>query len=307
MNPSSSHSDTHAETVGHAEQRNEISSTSRIFENSSFSDSGNATGYEYGSVSCIDLIQRITNNCMCFECFNRRSGEPETELCTGPQVRWDGAQSDESYLVPKFFEPIQASTPLERSFSKNPFGGESILVTPACNSWDTADASILEESSLCPLVMDSDHDLSVDTESEIAHTFQEDQSNHVLVNVQTDVGKNETVIGCSTSESSHAIIKSSSRRNKGRQRNEFDETPNCSICGRISSGTHYSAIACEGCKAFFRRIVTKKRYYQCKNNESCMVELTHRRSCCKSCRFGKCIEAGMKPEACYKHVGAKVL
>ncbi|KJH40251.1 zinc finger, C4 type [Dictyocaulus viviparus] len=49
---------------------------------------------------------------------------------------------------------------------------------------------------------------------------------------------------------------------------------------------HYGAVVCVGCKGFFRRALMKADQLECSR--------TH----CRSCRFQRCREVGMKPEAC---------
>src|SRR5438105_388680 len=77
----------------------------------------------------------------------------------------------------------------------------------------------------------------------------------------------------------------------------------CLICGDFGSGKHYGAIqACNGCKGFFRRCIKSKRFFiheVCRFNNNCNVALGSRREC-RSCRYRKCIQFGMKPEAVKK-------
>lgn len=78
----------------------------------------------------------------------------------------------------------------------------------------------------------------------------------------------------------------------------------CLVCGDSSSGRHYGAFTCEGCKGFFRRIVfnNKQNDYLCVNDTNdCLISNdNYRRKCCKSCRFRKCLTIGMRPELCLK-------
>ena len=38
----------------------------------------------------------------------------------------------------------------------------------------------------------------------------------------------------------------------------------CLVCGDRASGYHYNALACDGCKGFFRRSITKNSKHSCK-------------------------------------------
>ena len=61
----------------------------------------------------------------------------------------------------------------------------------------------------------------------------------------------------------------------------------CLVCGDRASGYHYNALACEGCKGFFRRSITKNQSYVCKySGDSCEIDMYMRRKC-QSCRYVK--------------------
>uniref|UniRef100_A0A915EE95 Uncharacterized protein n=1 Tax=Ditylenchus dipsaci TaxID=166011 RepID=A0A915EE95_9BILA len=70
---------------------------------------------------------------------------------------------------------------------------------------------------------------------------------------------------------------------------------NCSICFAKADGLHYGAISCRSCNAFFRRAVTFKQKFACRKGGNC--DLKSVRCACRACRFGKCLQAGMSPEA----------
>lgn len=73
----------------------------------------------------------------------------------------------------------------------------------------------------------------------------------------------------------------------------------CQVCGDKSTGRHYNAFTCEGCKGFFRRSVMKGMKYACKsNNDNCPVDASNRRKCCRSCRLRRCLKIGMNPDIC---------
>ncbi|KAI1730267.1 UDP-glucoronosyl and UDP-glucosyl transferase domain-containing protein [Ditylenchus destructor] len=69
----------------------------------------------------------------------------------------------------------------------------------------------------------------------------------------------------------------------------------CLICGDKASGYHYGVMSCEGCKGFFRRSIQKNMTYECHKSKLCNVDRVTRNRC-QSCRFEKCLQAGMNPE-----------
>ncbi|CAL8094939.1 unnamed protein product [Calicophoron daubneyi] len=70
-------------------------------------------------------------------------------------------------------------------------------------------------------------------------------------------------------------------------------TKRCSVCGDAAVGFNFGAVACESCKAFFRRTATKSRVAPCLFNEQCKVDVATRRFC-SHCRLRKCFSVGMK-------------
>ncbi|CAI4227400.1 unnamed protein product [Auanema sp. JU1783] len=70
----------------------------------------------------------------------------------------------------------------------------------------------------------------------------------------------------------------------------------CVVCGDKAIGKHYGAVACNGCKGFFRRSVWQNLQYTCRFNKQCNIDKDHRNAC-RYCRFQKCLADGMKPEA----------
>uniref|UniRef100_T1JI75 Ultraspiracle n=1 Tax=Strigamia maritima TaxID=126957 RepID=T1JI75_STRMM len=70
----------------------------------------------------------------------------------------------------------------------------------------------------------------------------------------------------------------------------------CAICGDKSTGKHYGAASCDGCKGFFRRSVRKKHNYACRLNKNCIID-KDKRNQCRFCRLRKCERVGMKREA----------
>jgi hypothetical protein len=75
-------------------------------------------------------------------------------------------------------------------------------------------------------------------------------------------------------------------------------TGNCLICGDRSTGKHYGAESCDGCKGFFRRSVRKNHQYSCRFQRTCEID-RDKRNQCRYCRLKKCFRAGMKKEGKY--------
>ncbi|UMM41437.1 hypothetical protein L5515_017702 [Caenorhabditis briggsae] len=69
----------------------------------------------------------------------------------------------------------------------------------------------------------------------------------------------------------------------------------CHICSDVATGRHYGAIACNGCKGFFRRTVRRNYDYHCRFESKCDID-KHNRAVCRYCRFIKCIASGMRDD-----------
>uniref|UniRef100_A0A914UYP4 Uncharacterized protein n=1 Tax=Plectus sambesii TaxID=2011161 RepID=A0A914UYP4_9BILA len=70
----------------------------------------------------------------------------------------------------------------------------------------------------------------------------------------------------------------------------------CRVCGDVANCKHYGVNACNGCKGFFRRSVTRNSIYKCRRDGSCQIAKEQRNSC-RACRLQQCIDAGMNPRA----------
>ncbi|CAJ0959207.1 unnamed protein product, partial [Mesorhabditis belari] len=71
----------------------------------------------------------------------------------------------------------------------------------------------------------------------------------------------------------------------------------CAVCGDSPAKVHYGVLACFGCKGFFRRAVKDGRNkYICRYDRQCAVNKYERNSC-RYCRFRKCLQVGMNPDA----------
>ncbi|BFZ11871.1 hypothetical protein BsWGS_14910 [Bradybaena similaris] len=71
----------------------------------------------------------------------------------------------------------------------------------------------------------------------------------------------------------------------------------CRVCSAPSSGFHFGALTCEGCKGFFRRMVKERDSYsyKCSRDGNCEVNALTR-NMCKACRYNKCLHIGMSVE-----------
>ncbi|EGT58989.1 hypothetical protein CAEBREN_18264 [Caenorhabditis brenneri] len=70
----------------------------------------------------------------------------------------------------------------------------------------------------------------------------------------------------------------------------------CLICCEVADGHHFGAAACRACAAFFRRTVQLNKIHECPKNNQCFI-LSNVRNMCRSCRYDKCIDVGMKRSA----------
>uniref|UniRef100_A0A914DWL0 Uncharacterized protein n=1 Tax=Acrobeloides nanus TaxID=290746 RepID=A0A914DWL0_9BILA len=95
-----------------------------------------------------------------------------------------------------------------------------------------------------------------------------------------------------------ANIKQQNIENDATPPPQLDEetTTICSVCNDEASGRHYGVVACFGCKGFFRRTVRSNKVYTCRYEERCQIDKAGR-NICRSCRFRKCLEVGMEPDA----------
>ncbi|CAG2118355.1 unnamed protein product, partial [Medioppia subpectinata] len=78
----------------------------------------------------------------------------------------------------------------------------------------------------------------------------------------------------------------------------------CVVCGDRANGYNFNVIACESCKAFFRRNALRKKDFKCPFNGNCKIDAITRKFCQK-CRLQKCFNSGMKKvstHALYIHV-----
>ncbi|GMR46773.1 hypothetical protein PMAYCL1PPCAC_16968, partial [Pristionchus mayeri] len=66
----------------------------------------------------------------------------------------------------------------------------------------------------------------------------------------------------------------------------------CRVCDDTATGFHFNVECCNGCKTFFRRVITENRTYSCKAYGNCEID-KDRRCSCRCCRYNKCLRVGM--------------
>jgi hypothetical protein len=103
----------------------------------------------------------------------------------------------------------------------------------------------------------------------------------------------------------------------------------CQVCKAPSSGIHFGAITCEGCKVckrnklnvflfsiyllngllhkknskgFFRRSIKERapERYRCMENGNCQINAATR-NMCRFCRFQLCVKAGMSSQSMFQN------
>ncbi|XP_071535943.1 uncharacterized protein [Panulirus ornatus] len=89
--------------------------------------------------------------------------------------------------------------------------------------------------------------------------------------------------------------KRSQKRQKKEAKEKAKEEKRCGVCGDTARSMHFGGMACDSCKAFFRRSVQSGAYksFQCPDNKTCPISKQNRKVC-QYCRFKKSQENGME-------------
>ena len=64
--------------------------------------------------------------------------------------------------------------------------------------------------------------------------------------------------------------------------NSYSSGPKiCGVCGDVAKSMHFGGMACDSCKAFFRRSVQGKSYgeFKCAADQQCVISKTNRKNC----------------------------
>ncbi|CAF4383161.1 unnamed protein product, partial [Adineta steineri] len=70
----------------------------------------------------------------------------------------------------------------------------------------------------------------------------------------------------------------------------------CVVCESSATGYNFGAIACESCKAFFRRHAREEpTTLHCNDKNDCKITSETRRNC-SACRLAKCFSSGMQSD-----------
>ncbi|EGT30927.1 hypothetical protein CAEBREN_18082 [Caenorhabditis brenneri] len=71
-------------------------------------------------------------------------------------------------------------------------------------------------------------------------------------------------------------------------------TKSCQVCGQKAHGSHFGAVTCRACAAFFRRVAAGANFViKCQKGGGKCEIISNGRSCCKKCRLKKCKDVGM--------------
>jgi hypothetical protein len=73
----------------------------------------------------------------------------------------------------------------------------------------------------------------------------------------------------------------------------------CLVCNSPEASAHFGTVSCLACAAFFRRTVSLNITFRCAAQKECRISY-ELRMICRSCRFQKCLDAGMKPQCVQK-------
>lgn len=72
------------------------------------------------------------------------------------------------------------------------------------------------------------------------------------------------------------------------------DSRNCLICTVPITEKHLGIAACRACAAFFKRAEIAGKRFICRQGEGKCVFIKHEKFMCRSCRYAKCVEVGMR-------------
>eukprot|EP00080_Pristionchus_pacificus_P021852 PDM81872.1 nhr-3 [Pristionchus pacificus] len=153
----------------------------------------------------------------------------------------------------------------------------------------------MDVSSALPLLSQQNHLVAQPMQTSAPLFF-----NQLMADTSTNPFMFAAFMGCGTSPPQpytiETLLKAHASPSSKPQGQQEDDGSICSVCRDEASGRHYGVVACFGCKGFFRRTVRAGKTYHCRYDQKCRIDKTGR-NVCRACRFKKCLEVGMEPDA----------
>ncbi|KAI6220388.1 VDR-a-like nuclear receptor [Aphelenchoides fujianensis] len=78
-----------------------------------------------------------------------------------------------------------------------------------------------------------------------------------------------------------------------REQTDAFRNARCLVCNDQVLYKNFRTLTCNGCGAFFRRMLRNQRSFVCRSNETCDLLRNRHKRRCASCRFVRCVQVGM--------------
>lgn len=174
--------------------------------------------------------------------------------------------------------------------------------TPLCDRVGAGSELELSEQQLVLLNCDASDPEFMSTDDILGHDQDEESMCYESSSSQAyspASGYNETTVNNKKHSPEPLTPTDEHKRSQKRQRKETKEKAKedkrCGVCGDAARSMHFGGMACDSCKAFFRRSVQSGAYksFQCPDNKTCLISKQNRKVC-QYCRFKKSQENGME-------------